>query len=300
MNYNVCIPIADTVLIKHKWICTIKIDNSIAEYSHYINLPYLHGMRLDFSDLCFTKLDGTIIPHYVETYTSGVSANIWFKPNIAVPYVRIFYGNITCANTSNGNKTFELFDHFDINTIDTTKWVWNGGTGVIQDSYINLQSAGGTSEIKSILTFGAGYVTRFRYKSAHVNTANIYELIGSLNSPNGCWWKPSNYNTSGMIVENYNGSSSYTDVTATCGIAANTYYSVDLIRKSDRATWLRDGTQFSDIVNSYPTDNECVHAYTYGAGASLFIDYIYVRKYQPVEPTCTVITKYERNPCWRG
>lgn len=74
------------------------------------------NVRDDFGDVRFTKSDGTtLLDYWIETYTSGVSAEIWIEidsipisPGSAVIY--IYYDSPSQTTTSNGINTFIVFN----------------------------------------------------------------------------------------------------------------------------------------------------------------------------------------------
>lgn len=97
------------------------------------------NVRDDFGDIRFTGSDGvTLLDYWVESYTPGGSAEVWVEvdsipegPGTADVYV--YYGNPGVASASNGDATFLLFDHFEGNSLNTSKWnaVSRGGGGSI-------------------------------------------------------------------------------------------------------------------------------------------------------------------------
>jgi hypothetical protein len=72
----------------------------------------------DFSDLRFTKSDGTtLLGYWVESYTSGISATVWiaFDSIAASPSTTnfyMYYGNSGATSASSGVSTFLFFDDF--------------------------------------------------------------------------------------------------------------------------------------------------------------------------------------------
>jgi N-acetylneuraminic acid mutarotase len=92
--------------------------NNLNDYQVNINVDYTPSMKSDFSDLRFTDSDGlTLIPYWVESYVSQVSAVVWVKvpsiPASSTTTIYMYYGNLGASSASNGKTTFEFFDDFE-------------------------------------------------------------------------------------------------------------------------------------------------------------------------------------------
>ena len=118
--------------------------------------------RDDFGDVRFTKSDGeTLLDYWMEEYTSGDKATFWVKvpsipasPDKATIY--IYYGKSDATTTSNGEATFEFFDHFEGASLDTNKWTEvNTPDYSISNSELTLNNDqdGTADRIDSIDTF---------------------------------------------------------------------------------------------------------------------------------------------------
>jgi len=120
--------------------------NNLNGYQVNINVTYTPSMKSDFSDLRFTDSDGlTLIPYWVESYVSQVSAVVWVKvpsiPASSTTTIYMYYGNPDASSASNGTATFEFFDDFETplisgwadaqsipaNKADATAAVYNNG-----------------------------------------------------------------------------------------------------------------------------------------------------------------------------
>ncbi len=108
----------------------------------------------DFSDLIFTKSDGTSpLDYWIESSVSGTSAVVWIEfdsipisPNTVNFY--IYYNYASAVSASNGDTTFKFFDHFDGSSLDAGRWPsqTTGGTGSISVTGSELTlSSGGTN-----------------------------------------------------------------------------------------------------------------------------------------------------------
>jgi len=116
------------------------------------NTTYLNShVRDDFNDLRFTSADGvTPLSYWIENYSYGVSAAVWVKFD-SVPAAPanstfyIYYGNANAASGSNGANTFIVFDDFNDNNFDTTKWNSAGNQFYLWERNSRLELGPGAS-----------------------------------------------------------------------------------------------------------------------------------------------------------
>lgn len=117
-----------------------------------VNTIYLGGyVNNDFSDLRFTSSDEiTILPYWIESYVSGVSAIVWVKID-SIPadpfskFIYIYYDNPVATTTSSANNTLVFFDDFESGTIDPNKWATQivyGSMGIRTDKKYGAYSYG--------------------------------------------------------------------------------------------------------------------------------------------------------------
>lgn len=118
-----------------------------AQERNLISVSPLHGLiaRADFGDLRFTDSDGvTLLDFWMETEVAGDYAVFWVKvpsipssPNNATIYV--YYGKNDATTTSNGDRTFQFFDHFEGNSLNISKW-WASSSikYSVKDSQLNI------------------------------------------------------------------------------------------------------------------------------------------------------------------
>lgn len=109
------------------------------EYSIYCELSdggdtvYLdEKCETDFGDVRFTDDDGTTeLDYWMESKTDSDTATFWVKVDDDLgsnQTIYVYYGKSGASSTSNGDNTFEFFDDFEDNSIDTTKWNEVSGT----------------------------------------------------------------------------------------------------------------------------------------------------------------------------
>jgi hypothetical protein len=108
-------------------------------------------MRADRGDMRFADTDGVTPLRYWEE-TEG---NIWLKvpsiPASSKKTIYFYYGNPSAASASNGSQTFEVFDQFDGNSIDTSKWqLMHAGTYSVANGLFTIAADGSYQPGKAI------------------------------------------------------------------------------------------------------------------------------------------------------
>jgi hypothetical protein len=134
----------------------------------------------DFSDLRFTSLDETtLLPYWIESYISGVSAIVWVKID-SIPadpftkFIYIYYNNPIASPGSYGNNTFAFFDEFNDLNNWTTDISPNYGeslstsidTGIltVSTNVSNSDPNGSYAIKKSIQSFSPNVAIMTRYR----------------------------------------------------------------------------------------------------------------------------------------
>jgi len=81
----------------------------------------------DYSDIRFTRSDGTTLLDYWIQESDSTVATIWVEVH-SIPAspgsttIYLYYGNSDASGVSDGDATFVFFDHFDGTALDTDKW----------------------------------------------------------------------------------------------------------------------------------------------------------------------------------
>lgn len=114
-----------------------------------INITYASGMNANFNDLRFLN-DTTSVDYWIESNVTSSWVYVWIKipylpssPNVTIS---MYYGSGDTQTTSDGVSTFLLFDDFNDNSFNTTKWKTNAGTPTEQNGYVLIDS---TDDIES-------------------------------------------------------------------------------------------------------------------------------------------------------
>jgi len=123
----------------------------------------------------------TLLNFWVEEWdTENYNARIWIKvPSIPANGTRKLYLRCNSARTeplSNGEATFELFDHFDGASLDTSKWeelVHGSGTYEIANSELILKPAENTTSTEIIRS-----LKTFTYDVEIIAKVRCYQLFG--------------------------------------------------------------------------------------------------------------------------
>jgi len=117
-------------------------SNALTNYQVSVTVTYDSDMQIDFDDIRFTDNDGkTLVDYWLESKTDSTTAKFWVEvPSIAASGTKtifVYYGNPTADSISNGDNTFQFFDDFNDNLINTTKWDpydLNGSTGIATET----------------------------------------------------------------------------------------------------------------------------------------------------------------------
>ena len=258
--------------------------------------------KTDFSDLRFTKADGTALLDYYIEDVSGTTPNqlatVWIEFDsigTGATTFYMYYGNAGATAVSNGANTFILFEDFnalnDGNLNGQNGWSghvnWDVATTTKYEGAKAAQSASGGTTVyidKAISSGGAGYHVFMQARMRHsaVSTANgldIYLNEGT-NQNSGiaissgqfvAVVSPPSWVNIGKVASN------------------NTWYKVVLAidAVSSHKTWV-DDVQYSpanqtNITNFSTTVNK-IRLEQYTAGGTALVDQIMVGYYLPTGP----------------
>lgn len=147
---------------------------------------YLNSLcQTDFDDVRFTKLDHSLLDYWLEIKVNSDYAIYWVKIAYDLSENRtiyIYYGNSTASSASNGMATFDgLFDDFEGETLNTTKWTVTGTGNVTTDHAYTGSKSLGLGSGANYVTWNAGGLPAANC-SAHIMYYDRVEGLGS--SPN--------------------------------------------------------------------------------------------------------------------
>jgi len=233
--------------------------------------------------------DENFIQNYfwIEEFdTANQVAKIWVKLNAGQTVIGIAFGNpyAGVSEYHSGDMTFEFFDDFDGDTVDTNKWsvtTYGDGSISVSNSVINNTATGGCAIITNTTGVNVDkFYCKIRYKIG-TNSATPRDRFRVSTSDN-------NFLSGGDygIFDNYYyyWVSGLTNVSASTGVFMNMYHIYD----GSTYTWKTvkdDGTIEYSNQNSISATPPFSFLIGVGDGNStayggnIFVDYIFVRKY---------------------
>jgi hypothetical protein len=158
------------------------VNQAYATTAVELTITYDTNMQNDFEDLRFTDVTGTtVIPHWIETFTSGVSAQVWVPvaslPARGVTSLYLYYDNVSATTTST-TSFFGAIDTFEDGNLAeyTGDSFYTAGTDNVYGGTFALQTNNGSEgnrAIDGIARFNQTVAQgdRIRYRQ-YVDTVN--------------------------------------------------------------------------------------------------------------------------------
>ena len=286
----------------------IKINNTgggaLTYYQIPLNITYDSDMNANFSDIrVVNDTSGTTVPHWNESGVNGAYCNIWFNAT-AIPAASwtnstyyLYYGNPSASSASNGEDSFEFFDDFQGDSLDTDKWT-NGGatTPSVSNSIITL--SGANSKIYTKNDYAIGTAMRAKWQSVSLET----------NGLNHIGYKSPSFSTTAAAI-GANRPSGYTDLQLMCRnstqtdanivandfnwhiVGVNRYSSSSTVGYIDTAqveitTNIITATAYSCLVTSFSIDSV------------MNCDWVFIRKGIAPEPAAAELGAEEDAPIY--
>ncbi|HOW29311.1 MAG TPA: DUF2341 domain-containing protein [archaeon] len=246
------------------------------------------------------------IPYYIED--DGTNKFIFIKQTIPANTTRTLKITKESGYIPNGDRVFDFFDDFTSAQLDLGKWT-NGTTPTYVSSGETLRINVGAVTLTNPLSINLqdNYIIRSRSKNIN-QTANYGGTMPGISS--ATFTASGNTTSEAQIetmkgVNNLNlhvfagngtaGSHNVTNTSFASVITLDQYYLFDIITKTNTFDLNMDNS----TIYSYPSTTTFTRNINYihlgqFSGAATDIgdtefDYIYVRKYVPVEPTVNVI-----------
>ena len=88
----------------------------LSDYQIKLTIPHESTMQVDFDDIRFTTFTGTHIPHWIESKTDSITADVWIKNDYLDGDTDIwwYYGNAGLSSESDiHNRSAGLGDDFN-------------------------------------------------------------------------------------------------------------------------------------------------------------------------------------------
>jgi hypothetical protein len=248
------------------------------------------GTKVDstYKDIYFTSSDKvTPLSYWIES-SDSTSATVWVKiPSIpaspATTTVYLYYGNPSAVSASNGDNTFIFFDHFEGSSLNSGKWAVSGGVGTVSSSIFTVINSGGTEiNLLSNQYFGNNIVLAGKVKSAHYGSSNPTEAFGLASGGTMIAWYSSPTMTN--VYQQNNGTlQDYSQTVA--GWSANVWHLQEFFRSNGFLCKV-DGGNNKTMGAGYPANDMKINIkVARDASSRVDMDYVYVRKYHPTEPS---------------
>lgn len=269
---------------------------SLTDYQIPITPFVSSTFTTNYNSIRFTKDDGTELPYWQES-----TSKYWVKYsgtlNNGTTTIRMYYDNPSAISSSDGNSTFLLFDDFNDNSFNTSKWV----NASVSNSSISesggvmnfYYGSGGTTRpyLRSLNQYGKNIAVDFSGQEAIVGASQINTQLHWDGNISGTYssaynsYEYGHWGTSVGISKTVNGLG--TGLTSS-SFSADTswhYYSFGYYNGTLKAVWDSSVITTSDSQNFNTTYIGVSGRETGGNSA---IDNIRIRNFVVNEPTHSV------------
>jgi hypothetical protein len=258
-------------------------------------------IRKSNKQLFFTSSTTNIIDYYIEDL--NLDKKIWIKTDIPANTSRRLKITKTDGYTPNGDEVFEFFDDFDDSSIDPNKWGYINGFPLPAENDQNVYLTGTTAYIVSKNKLNS-YNKIFKMRMYPVtNTSRLdcaMQVMGSCSTCGYTYNKGIAFGTNlnatfyEIFASNYCGATaiySSTD-TAQSGrylnfdaiIADENTYKVRQIVTDDNGTTINDSGFSTTATQRCFNETGYFNLQTQNGGGSMYVDYVFVRKYTSTIP----------------
>ncbi len=247
----------------------------------------------DWDDLYFCDIGNSVrYPHWIDWYNSGPNyVVVYYNITDGVPtqgkQINIYYNNPAATNSENPYAVFKLYDNFDGASVNTTTWndYTAGHTSFANGKLTITANDNNYRYLASKTTVPDGYTTFTRLQTAHTGTTSYSETfqLYVAGSEISAYYS---LGPSSSIKQYYQLSSGTSTTNSIVGWTANTYHTHEIIRDKlySRAIYMVDGANQVTMTSSYPTSNLPIQIVAQNNGASITIDYVYVKRWTPNAP----------------
>jgi len=316
-NYAINITVDTGSLITAIYELPISISSTGTALTDYqvnvtiTNTTILGHMQSDGKDIRFFN-QSTSSPYtatygklnyWIESISSSM-LSVWVKvdsiPASGGKTIYMYYGNSSASAESDGVATFELFDNFDDNSFNTTKWVVKWGTAAnVKEQNQVLNITYDTDQVDlcvqtNTFTQARPFILEYKLKPASQATGGTNWVVGLL------YTGTSNSNQYRMIYYGTYGYGLYKDGTliggwqdGTADMSLGTEYNIKIVVNASTLKVFRDGTEKGSWTND-TYDNLKL-----GIGRENNLrdqfDNFRVRKYALSEPTTSIGTETEKS-----
>ena len=280
------------------YLCDIRVSAGIARYLTDYTVSPTPLIADSYTTLLF-RMNGsgsTFVEDSSKTYEAWVKV-----PSIPTTgtIIRMYYGNASAESTSDGNATFDVFDHFA--SIDTSKFTVQNAT--VANSILTLQTNATNGNIASLQTVKSlcgpktrmicrlkpqyvdndNYIIEARFPHCDTNnfmTFSFDKLPGSTNRTSACIFANGSYQSGWMIQG---------------GLITDTYTILEATRCPSMTRWYCNSVQVGqdyDMTGWFANNGiamlraECVNS----SACNLLVDWLFISKFVNYGPKITIGT----------
>ena len=225
----------------------------------------------------------TDLPYWIEPDASGNPSKVWVKvPNIPASGSITLYAKKESGFSPNGDAVFEFFDDFEGSSLDTSKWTASGVE--VSNGWLELTA----NDYAYHLYNGSGVFTAlvdFTGTNKKINMGFIVHT--NLNPTHGVFISCAESGFSGhdCVAREYDGSH---DTTSSSVEASDNYNIVEEHYSGTDAYVVVNGSATSTIQRQYTNPDAIGFTPWGGLSGTIRVDWVFVRKYAPSEPSVTV------------
>jgi len=253
------------------------------DYQIKFDVTYDSDMKSDFSDLRFTKSDGTtLLNAWIEDYTTSTSAVVWVKTdtpaNTVDADIYMYYGNSEASSAWNGSNTFLFFDDFST----STAWIVGSGAS-IAGGIATLSGNGNYASIRATYVTPDNTVSTARVRLANANCRE-YFIPFSESTPTAGAVTGMHYDIPLKSLKDYRLREDAVDVVSGgdgSGVSTAVWHTQELIKSG--TTWIMnlDDVEEDSTTRSYTASHPYYSIYAFNSASvgDVDVDYTYVREY---------------------
>jgi len=278
--------------------------SELTYYQILLNVSYNNDMQSDFDDLRVKYYNGTewvFIPYWIEDKINTSWCKLWFNATY-IPAdswcndsYRLYYGDASASDASNGDAVFKFFDDFEETSLNTTKWYEMASSGSYSIENSKLHIIGGASAWEDIIArdsydFHAPMIFEFYGKMDEQDRVqfSIYDYDEN-NSYQGTGEDSAEFkNTGGNKIFRTIREGSDTDVSRTESLDIDTRMKIEYL--SDQTKFYINDILKATITTNYPQDKMGVLFGAKGSTTDLWCDWTFAREYASPEPTAELET----------
>lgn len=286
--------------------CTLTVGNNhTARYPKKITVTHDgDNMAANFSDLWFTDELRRRCTHWIESYESGVSAEVWVLVPVA-GNIYMYYGDVTVEDVSNGNSLFNAFVYGE--QPEHTGYQEVGDPNIFTSSegenYISIYNTASIEYIWNVLP--RMEVLKFHSKLAWADTgySHIRFTKGEFADGNMVSYIGAASALSGFRTADNTGYVTSANTPASDGDLCQ-WVVIDNVIDSVNGTqkYYQDGTLYNS-VSTYSADEYIDHYYIgrteLGTNTAIRIHWMCIYEPTETEPTISIGAE-EANPLYSG